>query len=171
MAIQKLGFSGTPNLIHSVGGVGYLTTTVAGGSLVAPSSGTASKMYVYKYAVGTNAIGNVALYDSALALLVSASFNLSGDAGWREVTIADTAIVSGSTYYPMLLVANGNSLMYSDTSGNNCSRVGSLLTPPDPWTEIQNRAYCSAVYVEWDDGASGSIVPILAHHLQIQGAL
>lgn len=170
MAIRRLGYTGTPNQLLTVGATCYRITALASGTLVAAASVSATKMFVYKYSADVAAIGIVGLYDASLNLLVSQSFNLSGAAGWREVAISSVSLTNGATYYPAMEV-NANCLMYSDTSGNGCSRItGASL--PNPWTEIQNRTYAPAVYLEYDDGSSSSsIVPILAHHLVEQGAL
>lgn len=153
MATQRLGYTGTPNQVLSTGGIGYLTTALASGTLVAAASVSATKMFIYKYSADVNAVGIAALYDASNNLLASTSFNISGAAGWREVTISAVNLVAGNTYRPMLKAGDANCLMYSDTSGNACSR-SAITTPPNPWTEVQNRSYCPAIYLEYDDGAS-----------------
>lgn len=170
MAAVKIGFSGTPNSHGGVAGIGFLTTAVASGSLVAPSSGTCNRGYIYHGGTG-NTIGYFFVYDESGNLVASTAFNLSGAAGWYQVDVTAFDIVSGQTYYPGGIWGVGSADCYYDTtSGNGCDRE-TYSTPPATWSPTQNRTYAPGAHLEYDEATGGSIVPILVSHLQEQGAL
>lgn len=172
MATHQLGFTGTPNSIF-YGTNAYATTGLASGTIVAPASGTCTKMFVWKDDGDEDLSVEVGIYSDdgagdAEDLLGNGTKSSGWEAGWNEVTISSVSIVNGVTYHPAVVMASGSGeIGYDTTAGNTSERAPGVTALPDPWAVATSQTYCFAVYAEYDS-AGGLSIPVAMYYYRSQ---